>query len=104
MLHRAFIHFCLIILFAFTQMCAATHEISHLTDKQQQHQQDKNQQQSQCEQCLVISHAADAPLAQSFVFVGSPIQQFYFAGLTTISASLAATAYSARAPPSTSQT
>lgn len=104
MLQRTLIHLSLILLFAFTQMGVATHEISHLTDKQQQHQQDKNHQQSQCKQCLVISHAANAPLAHSFVFLSSPIKQFYFAGLTAISASHTATPYSARAPPSTSRT
>lgn len=104
MLQRTFIHLSLILLFAFTQMGVATHEISHLTETQKQHQEDKSHQQSQCEQCLVISHAANAPLAYSFVFVSIPIRQFYFAELTAVSASRTATPYSARAPPSTSQT
>lgn len=103
MLQRAFIHLSLILLFAFTQMGVATHEISHLTDTQKQHQEDKSHQQSQCEQCLVLSHAASAPLAYSVVFVSTSIIQFYFAEQTASSVSRAATPYSARAPPSLSQ-
>lgn len=104
MLQRVFIHICLILLFAVTQMGAATHEISHLNDKQQQHQQDKNHQQNQCEQCLVLSHAANAPLAHSIVFVGTSTKQLYLAELKASAASCTATPYSARAPPSTSHT
>lgn len=98
MLQRTFIHVCLILLFAFTQMGVATHEISHFTDEQQQ--QDKNHQQSQCEQCLVLSHAASAPLAYSFVFASTPLEQLYFAELSASAFSRTATLYSARAPPS----
>lgn len=104
MLHRTFVHLWLILLFAFTQMVVATHEISHLADKQEQHHQDKNHQQNQCEQCLILSHATNASTAHSFVLVNSPIKQIYLSGLTAISASHIATPYSARAPPSNSQT
>jgi len=67
MLQRTFIHLSLILLFAFTQMGVATHELSHHIDEQ--HQQDKNSHESQCEQCLSYSHAAGGtPLAYSFSF------------------------------------
>jgi hypothetical protein len=103
MLQRAFIHICLILLFAVTQMGVATHEISHLTDKQQQRQEDNKHPQNQCEQCLTISHAANAPLAHSVVFVTTSTKQFYTFELTAGFPSRTATPYSARAPPSLSQ-
>ena len=52
MLQRLFIHVSLVMLFAFTQMGIATHEISHFADLTQQNQQHKNTQNHQCEQCI----------------------------------------------------
>ena len=104
MLQRALIHISLVLLFALTQMGVATHEISHYTDSQKQHQQDKKHQNSQCEQCLVLSHAANAPLAYSFNFVSSSTSQNFFDDLIVNTRSRTTTSYSARAPPSHSQT
>lgn len=103
MLQRVFIYFCLILLFAFTQIGLATHEISHLTGDNHPHQQDKNSHESQCEQCLVLSHAAHAPLAHSFVFFSTPIKQIYLAKFQSSPLSCSASPYSARAPPPASQ-
>ena len=99
MLQRAFIHISLILLFALTQMGVATHEISHYTDSQKQHQQDKKHQNSQCEQCLVLSHAANAPLAYSFVFDSAATEHIFFAGNPFSLTLSPTTLYSARAPP-----
>lgn len=103
MLQRAFIHLSLVLLFAFTQMGVATHEISHFTENSKQHQQDKNHHQNQCEQCIAFSHAANAPLAHSFVFNSTSTEQIFFADNPVSSISSLTTLYSARAPPTRSQ-
>ncbi len=105
MLHRLFIHFSLVVLFAFTQMGIATHEISHFSDLIQHSQpdskskQDKQTANHQCEQC--ISHVnVESGLAEcAFVFavnqsVSVPViePRFSFFNLPN-------RAYSARAPP-----
>lgn len=109
MLQRFFIHFSLVILFAFTQMGVATHEISHLSDfnqlnynqKNQQSKQDKQSPNHQCEQC--ISHAdVESALAASailLVFNQSsyvPVSDTYFSFFNPPPRT-----YSARAPPHT---
>lgn len=103
MLQRAFIHISLILLFALTQMGVATHEISHLTENNKPHQQDKNSHESQCGQCLTYSHAATAEISHTYVFDVIPVIQVYtpeaFANSTLTTPSF----YSARAPPINSQ-
>lgn len=107
MLHRFFIHFSLVILFAFTQIGIATHEISHFSDLIQHSQpnskseQDKQTPNHQCEQC--ISHAdIESGLAESaFVFainqfVSLSASELYFSFFN-----LPNRTYSARAPPQT---
>jgi len=108
MLHKFFIHFSLVILFAFTQMGVATHEISHLSDftqkNQQPNQQSKQHKQApnhQCEQC--ISHAdvesaivANAVLLAFSQSLSASVSSSYFSFF-----SLPNRAYSARAPPQT---
>lgn len=104
MLQRIFIHLSLVLLFAFTQMGVATHEISHLTDNNQQHQQDQNNTESQCEQCLSYSHAAVADLAPAFTFLVAPAEHIFTASEFTSTLSANLSFYSARAPPTHSQT
>jgi len=104
MLQRLALHLSLILLFAFTQIGVATHEISHLTDGDTQHQQDQNNHQNQCEQCLSYSHAAVADIAPVFTFDFTPAEQIFTASVFVSSFSAATSFYSARAPPTTSQT
>jgi len=103
MLQRFFIHFSLILLFAFTQMGVATHAISHLAEDSEQHQQDQNNHESQCGQCLVYSHAATADVGHSLTFDVAPADHVFVAEALLPSATTLPTAYSARAPPLNSQ-
>ena len=112
MLHKFFIHFSLVILFAFTQMGVATHEISHLSDYDQQNKQQNQQsnQQSgqdklapnhQCQQCISHADVESALAANTILLVFSqslsaPVSSIYFSFF-----SLPNRAYSARAPPQT---
>lgn len=104
MLQRLTIHIALVILFAFTQMGVATHEISHLTNSAKHGQQDQNTQSKhtpaeQCEQC--VSYAKVASGLQLSAFVVPAIT----AGSTQITndyysvQSYLVTAYAARGPP-----
>lgn len=108
MLHKFFIHFSLVILFAFTQMGVATHEISHLSDYNQQNQhsnqqskQDKQAPNHQCQQC--ISHAdVESALAASAILLvfnqslSAPVSDSHSSFFNLLNR-----AYSARAPPQT---
>ena len=109
MLHKFFIHFSLVILFAFTQMGVATHEISHLSDfnqsdhnqKNQQSKQDKQAPNHQCQQC--ISHAdVESALAASAILLvfnqslSAPVSDSHSSFFNLLNR-----AYSARAPPQT---
>lgn len=83
-------------------MGVATHEISHLTDNKQ-HQQDQNNHENQCGQCLSYSHSATADLAPSFVFQVTPAERIFVAREFTSSFSTTSSFYGARAPPVTTQ-
>lgn len=107
MLHRFFVHFSLVILFAFTQMGVATHEISHFSDLIQHSQpdskskQDKQAPNHQCEQCISHADIESGLAASAFVFavnqsVSVPVIEAYFSFLH-----IPYRAYSARAPPQT---
>lgn len=104
MLQRIFIHLSLILLFAFTQMGVATHEISHLTDSKHQQQQDQKNHENQCEQCLSYSHAADAGLAHSVTFQAAPASHTHVASDLSSATASSSFNFSARAPPHHSQT
>jgi len=99
MLHRLFIHVSLVVLFAFTQMSIATHEISHLADLTQQSQQHKNTPNHQCEQC--ISHAGiESGLApQTFAFALQQAVSIVPVSLESYLFSTTSQHYAARAPP-----
>jgi len=101
MLQRIFIHISLILLFAFTQMGVATHEISHLADSKQQ--QDQHGHENQCSQCLSYSHAASTPLAYAFTFIVTPTKPLFVASNPASTSTDSSYFYSARAPPLTSQ-
>jgi hypothetical protein len=103
MLQRLALHLSLILLFALTQIGVATHEISHLTDSQQ-HQQDQNHHENQCGQCLSYNHAAVADLTPTFTFQVTPAEQLFAVSEFASSFSTTPSFYSARAPPTNSQT
>ncbi|HSI24911.1 MAG TPA: hypothetical protein VK952_04760 [Methylotenera sp.] len=104
MFKRLSIHVALIFLFAFSQMGAVTHEISHVKDlvnhsQQDPSKQDKNTHNEQCGQCISFAKIAGGLVAQGFVL---PILQTSFTGssqLKTQTSSQPHTAYAARAPP-----
>jgi hypothetical protein len=102
MLQRVLIHFSLILLFAFTQMGVATHSISHLANSNEQ-QQDQNNTEHQCGQCISLTHAADVNLTQSFNFTVTPAEYIFVANELSGVATALSFSYSARAPPQYSQ-
>ncbi len=101
MLNRAFIHLCLIVLFAFTQIGGAVHAVSHYADhhEQEQHQQDQDSHQEQCGQCITYNHIADADLTYGFWFESSPNKQVFASDASASHISLTVRFYGARAPP-----
>jgi hypothetical protein len=90
--------FAFILLFAFAQMGAITHEISHYKESTQQHQQDKNTH-SQCAQCISYAEVAGGLPTHSFTF-SLDDASFSFANThhTSVQSPLL-THYAARAPP-----
>lgn len=99
MLQRAIIHLSLILVFAFTQIGVATHEISHLTNTPKHSQQDKNTAAEQCGQCISYAKVASGLALPTFhlpsfsaVFTANT---YYFVSFQ----SHLNTAYAARAPP-----
>ena len=104
MLQRYVIHFALVLLFAFTQIGVATHEISHLSDTKQHSQQNsknpsKQSAAEQCEQCLNYAKVASGLELPVFEIpaigtnsVAISDQNFNFQSTVTC-------AYAARAPP-----
>lgn len=107
MLKRWSIHFALILLFAFAQIGAVTHDISHVEDlvkhsQQDPSKQDNNTHSEQCGQCISFAKIAGGLVTQIFVL---PILQASFIGtsqLETQTSSQPHTAYAARAPPTLS--
>lgn len=107
MFKRLSIHIALVLLFAFAQIGAVTHEISHIEDsvkhsQQAPSKQDQSTHSEQCEQCISFAKIAGGLVTQSFVL---PILQTSFIASTPLSnqpSSQLYTAYAARAPPSLS--
>jgi hypothetical protein len=99
MFKRFALNFVLIILFAFAQIGAATHEISHIEDFTKHSQDDKNSHKSHCAQCLSYAEVAGGLQSLPFTF------HFGTAEFSTVTfqqlsySSLTYTAYAARAPP-----
>jgi hypothetical protein len=106
MFKRFSIHLALIFVFAFAQIGAVTHGISHVNDgaEHSQHapnKQDTNTHSEQCDQCISFAKIAGGLAAQSFEF---PIIRASFIGssqLQTLASSQLFSAYAARAPPTT---
>ncbi len=104
MFKRLSIHIALVLLFAFAQISAVTHEISHFKEvanhsQQSPSKQDQNTHSEQCEQCISFAKIAGGLVAQSFVL---PVLQASFIASTPHSTQFLSqphTAYAARAPP-----
>lgn len=99
MLQRVAIHLALILLFAFTQIGVATHEISHVFDTKSHNQQHKNTAAEQCEQCISYAKVASGLQLSAFVIpeisaLTTAVTNRYFS-----IQSYPSTAYTARAPP-----
>jgi hypothetical protein len=72
MLQRTLINLTLVLLFAFTQIGVATHEISHVTDNAKHTQSNENTQQKntvaeQCAQCISYAKIASGVLPTSLL-------------------------------------
>ena len=104
MFKRFALHFVLIFLFAFAQIGATTHAISHIEDlnkhNQAKHSQDdKNTHNGHCTQCLSYAEVAGGLQAQPFIF-HLAAAEFTTAAFNQLSfSSLTHAAYAARAPP-----
>ncbi|PKO47227.1 MAG: hypothetical protein CVU29_03465 [Betaproteobacteria bacterium HGW-Betaproteobacteria-22] len=99
MLQRFVIHIALVLLFAFTQMGVATHEIRHVTEGAKHGQQDQHNIAEKCEQCLNYAKVANGLTLSAFV-IPSPCANIALAHQKHVeTCSQAITAYSARAPP-----
>ena len=97
-------NFALIFLFAFAQMGAVTHEISHVEDFAKHSQQDPNKQHKsthseQCKQCISFAKIAGGLPTQAFVLPIAPASFISSTPLSTQALSQPLTAYAARAPP-----
>jgi hypothetical protein len=101
MLKRFGLHIALIFLFAFAQIGAATHEISHIQDYTKHNQQHKNTHSEQCGQCISFAKIASGLASQSFTLPILPASFIGSTQLTTQTLSQTYTAYAARAPPLT---
>lgn len=96
------LNFILVLLFAFAQMGAVAHEISHVKQanaNQSKHQQDQNNLDDACGQCIGFAQMAGGVAAQIFSFF-VPSTQFQPV-FTTPFLVVATPAFShlARAPP-----
>ena len=102
MFKRFGIHLALIFLFAFAQIGAVTHEISHAEDFAKHSKQDKSTHSEQCEQCINFAKIASGLASQSFVLPVLPTSFIRSTQLLNFALSQRHTAYAARAPPSLS--
>ena len=99
MLKRFGLHIALIFLFAFAQIGAATHAISHIDDFAKHSQHDKKSHSEQCTQCLSYAAIAGGLQSQPFTFQFDAAQFATTAFTQASFSSPANTAYAARAPP-----
>ena len=101
MLHRMTLSLWLIVLFAFTQVGAVSHEIRHYNAPSQQTHQDQHTAPDQCSQCITVAHAASGVLVTAVV-IPSNLADFQLISAYAVQAvSVLGTIYNARAPPHT---
>jgi hypothetical protein len=99
MFKRFALHFVLIFLFAFAQIGAATHAISHIEDFSKHSQDDKKPHSEQCAQCLSAAQIGSGVQTQPFIF-HLAAAEFNTTAFNQLSySSLTYTAYAARGPP-----
>ena len=104
MFKRFAANFALIFLFAFAQVGAITHEISHIGDyikhsQQDPSKQDKNTHGEQCKQCISYAEVASGLQAQPIIFSFSAGEFAVSIFSQQTYSLLTHTAYAARAPP-----
>lgn len=99
MLQKLAIHLVVVFLFAFTQIGAATHEISHLSNATQQTQPDQHTSPDQCSQCLAYAQSAAGTLVQTFVVPLIQAQHVFSVTFVYPALSTFSSTYRARAPP-----
>lgn len=104
MLQRLFIHLTLALLFAFTQIGVATHEISHFTDNAKHSQSDESSQQKstvaeQCAQCISYAKIASGILPTALVITISQTTLSETLSQHTLFQPYSSSPYAARAPP-----
>lgn len=98
MLRRFAANVALIFLFAFAQIGAITHEISHYGELAKHHQQDQHTD-SQCVQCISYTEVSGGLPTQIFTFLVDSTRFIIGADTPLIFQSLTRTYYAARAPP-----
>ena len=99
MLKRYAVHFALIVLFAFTQIGLAAHEISHVNEFKQHSQQDKKAAAEPCAQCLSYAQVAGAIVPDGIVLAHFDASFSLDAFQHFNALSKSHSAYAARAPP-----
>ena len=109
MFKRFSLHLALIFLFAFAQIGAVTHGISHFNDYAEQNKTSHSQQDpseksksthnEQCGQCISFAKIAGGLAAQSYVFPASQASFISVTQLQTQHSTQTLSAYAARAPP-----
>ena len=99
MLKRYAVHFALIVLFAFTQIGLAAHEISHVNEFNQHSQQDKKAAAEPCAQCLSYSQVAGAIVPDGIALAHFDASFSLHASQHFNALSKSPSAYAARAPP-----
>ncbi len=99
MLKRYAVHFALIVLFAFTQISLAAHEISHVNEFKQHSQQDKKAASEPCAQCLSYAQVAGAIVPDGVVLAHFNASFSLHASQHFNALSKSHSAYAARAPP-----
>ena len=99
MLKRYAVHFALIVLFAFTQIGLAAHEISHVNELNQHSQQDKKAASEPCAQCLSYAQVSGAIVPDGIVLAHFNASFSLHASQHCNALSKPVSAYAARAPP-----
>jgi len=99
MLKRYAVHFALIVLFAFTQIGLAAHEISHANAFKQHSQQDKKTANEPCAQCISYAQVAGAIVPDGMVLAQFDASFSLLIPQHVHTLNNAISAYAARAPP-----
>jgi hypothetical protein len=89
----------LIFLFAFAQIGAITHQISHYSDYVEHSQQDKNTNHNQCAHCVSYAEVAGGMPAHAFTFIVDNARFIVNTDYHQHFQSPSNSHYSARAPP-----